>query len=517
MHEDSSRAAAAMEIAVPLLDACAARQLEPSQQSSAAAVAVNRACVLMAPINCRGMTLHGLLNGGVIQFCVHQVSVELWRLYDTPRVSIQKKIADLGIQLSNSSREQIRLLREAGIIQNFRATMISLRDTERLFDALELSRRKRGLQKHALKVKADPLMRSQRMEEKTLLRLSARTYAGRNGASLSAMSPSLMSVFTSPAPCPPIIEERAPNGVGGPANGGKDGLGAEGSWCDAEQILILEEGGGGEELLVAGEASPCGGNSCERSITVEQNILPVAGESHQGDFVLGVVCQGGIPLGSNHQMITEVASPQASLGNNAGSTPSVYRASLSSLWQSQEGCPCSRSGCASVRSSKLSSPDLELGGLRDDDNSPSSPRSGSLRRLDSASPQAHLTSPEHTSLRLVLSSDDESNLADESDVFVSPSQTPPPCNPNPATVLARQAASPHLCHDGSRPTLPKVPPGGTWGDLNGTGSGGLGSDSASAVRSNRERTKQRRKGRQWFEEEEASCPSGELLSSRYHP
>ena len=125
-------------------------------------------------INCRGMALLGFACAGTIYFCVHQLSVELWKLYDTPRVSVQKKILDLHIQLMNCNKEQIKLLRKAGIIENFRATMIEIRDTERLFDALEHSRRKRGLQKHPLKTKSDPSERALRVEEKRARRLEER-------------------------------------------------------------------------------------------------------------------------------------------------------------------------------------------------------------------------------------------------------------------------------------------------------------------------------------------------------
>lgn len=125
-------------------------------------------------VNCRGMALLGFACAGTIYFCVHQLSVELWKLYDTPRVSVQKKILDLHIQLMNCNKEQIKLLRKAGIIENFRATMIEIRDTERLFDALEHSRRKRGLQKHPLKTKSDPSERALRVEEKRARRLEER-------------------------------------------------------------------------------------------------------------------------------------------------------------------------------------------------------------------------------------------------------------------------------------------------------------------------------------------------------
>lgn len=122
------------------------------------------------PVQCRGMDLVGFEFGRSIFVCVHQLSVELWRRYDTPRVSVQKKMQDLGIPVVNCSKEQIRDLRKAGIIENFRATMVTLQDAERLYTALEYSRKKRGLAKHALK--SAPTERALRREEVRAKRLS---------------------------------------------------------------------------------------------------------------------------------------------------------------------------------------------------------------------------------------------------------------------------------------------------------------------------------------------------------
>ena len=115
------------------------------------------------PVQCRGMELLGFVFGSSILVCVHQLSAELWNRHDTPRVSVQKKIQDLGIPVVNCNKEQIRDLRKAGIIENFRATMVTLQDAERLDIALEYSRKKRGLVKHALK--SAPTERAQRREE----------------------------------------------------------------------------------------------------------------------------------------------------------------------------------------------------------------------------------------------------------------------------------------------------------------------------------------------------------------
>ena len=121
-----------------------------------------------SPVRCRRMELLGFTAHGRLYFCVHQVSVELWNLHDTPRVSVQKKIIDLDIHLQNCTREQIYHLRKAGIIQNFRATMISMSDTERLYDALEQSRLSRGLQKHALKKPDQRYMRAEELRARKL-------------------------------------------------------------------------------------------------------------------------------------------------------------------------------------------------------------------------------------------------------------------------------------------------------------------------------------------------------------
>ena len=74
-----------------------------------------------------------------VYFSVHQVAVELLNRFDTPRVSVQKKVTDLKIRLRHGTREHIDVLRRFGIIKNFRATLIRLHDTERLYDALEMS------------------------------------------------------------------------------------------------------------------------------------------------------------------------------------------------------------------------------------------------------------------------------------------------------------------------------------------------------------------------------------------
>lgn len=124
---------------------------------------------LYVAVQCRGMELLGFTFGGSVAVCVHQLAVELWKRYDTPRVSVQKKIEELKIKLTHCTKEQIRVLRKASIIENFRATYVSLHDAEILCDALELSRKKRGLRKHALKsTGADRSLRREELRAKKM-------------------------------------------------------------------------------------------------------------------------------------------------------------------------------------------------------------------------------------------------------------------------------------------------------------------------------------------------------------
>lgn len=121
-------------------------------------------------VQCRGIDLLGFVFGGSVVVCVHQLAVELWKRYDTPRVSVQKKITEMHLQLNNCTREQIHALRKAGIIGNFRATNLPLQDAELLCDALDFSRRKRGLEKHPLKsTSANRHLRREEMRAKKLI------------------------------------------------------------------------------------------------------------------------------------------------------------------------------------------------------------------------------------------------------------------------------------------------------------------------------------------------------------
>ncbi len=88
----------------------------------------------------------GLEEGSFV--AVHQLSAQLWKRFDTPRPSVQKKIEDLHISLLQCSRSQVEHLRRSGAIAGFRATIISVEDAERVCDELRRSREKRGLLKH---------------------------------------------------------------------------------------------------------------------------------------------------------------------------------------------------------------------------------------------------------------------------------------------------------------------------------------------------------------------------------
>jgi hypothetical protein len=110
---------------------------------------------------------------------VHELSVQLWRSFDTPRVSVQKKIQDVGIPLLQCNRSQLDLLRREGIVQGYRATIVSIQNAERLCDALQHSREKRGLVKHPLKEKEKPGKKRKRREEAWLVRMNAKIGKGK--------------------------------------------------------------------------------------------------------------------------------------------------------------------------------------------------------------------------------------------------------------------------------------------------------------------------------------------------
>lgn len=150
-------------------------------------------------VDCRGIPLLALPYNHLLYICVHEISMALWEKFDTPRVSVQKKITDLGIHLHQTTKAQVEILRRERIIGNFRATMITVRDAEKLYDALEYSRRKRGLVKHILK---DPGKRGVRAEEYGARKLSRTVRHHQNGtpagsSTLDAASSRLNSALDS--------------------------------------------------------------------------------------------------------------------------------------------------------------------------------------------------------------------------------------------------------------------------------------------------------------------------------
>lgn len=135
---------------------------------------------MTAPVTCRGLPLCGLpvaqANGSEAQHyvSVHELAVQLWKNFDTPRVSVQKKIQDLSIPLVKCNRCQLDALRQKGILKGFRATLITVKDAEKLCDGLQHSREKRGLEKHPLKEKEGVPKRKKRREDDWLLKMNAR-------------------------------------------------------------------------------------------------------------------------------------------------------------------------------------------------------------------------------------------------------------------------------------------------------------------------------------------------------
>jgi hypothetical protein len=110
------------------------------------------------PVKCRGIDLLGVADArgsSEARICVHQLSMELWKRYDTPRATVQKKIEKLNIQLQNFTKEQVLTLRREGIVDGYRATAITVDEAEKVCDALEESRTRRGIEKHRLYTKSE--------------------------------------------------------------------------------------------------------------------------------------------------------------------------------------------------------------------------------------------------------------------------------------------------------------------------------------------------------------------------
>lgn len=328
------------------------------------------------PMNCRGMELLGFPGSGTVYFCVHQCSVELWRLYDTPRVSIQKKIADLHIQLTNCNKEQIRQLREAGIIENFRATMIALRDTERLFDALEFSRKKRGLLKHALKAKSDPSERILRVEERRARRLKAR--------SLVCEEPKIIPVDSGPALPIPAAYARA------------NFIDEECALNEDTEVPVFEDLYCEDRLLVAEDAVATRDLRCKHSIEVVSNDVQIVGELD--------VQSNCVPI---HRMEHCIISTSGSADHN-------YVNSLESPRSSEIAFPSVLTPKSVANRSRLSSPTFDSSEV-EEIRSTCSTYSNSLRSL-SGSPKRLSATPDRF---LFLDSDSEGE-SEQTQLAVSP-------------------------------------------------------------------------------------------------
>lgn len=108
-------------------------------------------------INCRSISLLKLTGAspsrpeqeGCLHVSVHQLSLHLLELFKAPRGSIQKKIRDLGITLSNCSKESVLLLRDQCVIGSHKASQLTLQEAEKVFDAIQRSweRRTRSVKK----------------------------------------------------------------------------------------------------------------------------------------------------------------------------------------------------------------------------------------------------------------------------------------------------------------------------------------------------------------------------------
>ena len=180
---------------------------------------------------------------------------------------------DMGISIIMADKEMINMLRTSGVIENFRATMILLSDAERLCDALDMSRKKRGLNKHALKRLYLPGERSTRSEEVVAKKFTAK-----------------MKRLYDRVPLQPDTRSGEPQDVIHEQTNTVDkwalsGNSPEAAFSDEDYLFDL--------LLVAEKPSPAGGRSC---IEVKPEMLSVETFSRlrSNSKSLSAICQEGV-------------------------------------------------------------------------------------------------------------------------------------------------------------------------------------------------------------------------------
>ena len=314
-------------------DASESRSVIPSEESTAVAGKLSYGGLDVSgdtfiPVKCRDMNLLGVALDGTMHVFVHQLSLGLWKLYDTPRVSVQKKLLDLDIKLTNCTKVQIQALRKAGIIESFRATMLPLEEAERLCDALEHSRQKRGLVKHAVKSRD----RQKRKEEVRAKRL--KFHMNRNILS-DRLQRQMRNRSLEYQESPVCEAEEALNGKTVPKSGGRVDYGFQG-----EAVANLSHSPPLEsiaELLVAEEAALL--EKFMRSCALKVEVVP-------NDAYIGPPPLIKISSTSNPQMdyslisVETVASPDKLAydraitdkpeGNNCASNTDVTLSSQSS-------------------------------------------------------------------------------------------------------------------------------------------------------------------------------------------
>ena len=105
---------------------------------------------MTSTVTCRGVSLLKVSKNTDdscqdVLVSVHQLSAELWKQFRTPRTSVQKKIENLKISLLHCDREQVYFLRSHHVIEGYRATVITLKDAERLYDSMQRLQEKRRL------------------------------------------------------------------------------------------------------------------------------------------------------------------------------------------------------------------------------------------------------------------------------------------------------------------------------------------------------------------------------------
>lgn len=132
-------------------------------------------------VNCRGITLLKIPEPeGNLYVSIHQLSGHLSKLFKVTQGAVYNKLNTLGITLSNCSKETVVLLRKFSVVRSYKASKLTLKEAEKLFDAFQVTEQRRGKRERAYR------------RRRWLQKMGTRKKNVDSGANTGQISPSLL-------------------------------------------------------------------------------------------------------------------------------------------------------------------------------------------------------------------------------------------------------------------------------------------------------------------------------------